>query len=286
MISIFGPNKLIDLHNHILPGIDDGAPGLEVSLAMARLAVADGIRVMACTPHATPGVYHNTREGILAAVAELQAHLDAEGIPLRLTFGADAHISPGLVEDLLFRRVPTLNDTRYFLLEPPHHVALPNFTEAVLRYLEVRYVPLITHPERLTWIPKHYSSLRRLVEAGTWVQVTAGSLTGQFGREARYWGTRMLDEGLVHVIASDAHSDKRRRPGLSEARAVAARYLGEAEADLLVSGRPAAVLEDAHPDEVPPVPYLIRAGAENRIERNYWRLRGAAMGVLGHVSYH
>ena len=250
---------------------------------MARLAVADGIRVMACTPHATPGVYHNSRDSILAQVSELRAALLDAGIPLELTFGADAHISPGLVEDLLYKRVPTLNDSRYFLLEPPHHVALPNFTEAVLRYLEVLYVPLITHPERLTWIHKHYRSLRTLVEAGVWLQVTAGSLTGQFGREAQYWGTRMLDEGLVHVIASDAHSDKRRRPGLSEARAIAARYLGEEEAGLLVLGRPAAILADKHPNEVSAVPYLKRRGPNRSI---YWHLRDAVKGVLGHVSYH
>ncbi|HQC73838.1 MAG TPA: capsular biosynthesis protein, partial [Candidatus Competibacteraceae bacterium] len=100
---------MIDLHCHLLPGIDDGAPNLDTSLAMARIAVADGITVTACTPHIYPGMYQNTGPAIRQAVSELQAHLDEAGVSLRLTYGADTHIAPDLVAGLRDGRVPSLH---------------------------------------------------------------------------------------------------------------------------------------------------------------------------------
>ncbi|MDS4069917.1 MAG: CpsB/CapC family capsule biosynthesis tyrosine phosphatase, partial [Candidatus Competibacter sp.] len=122
---------MIDLHCHLLPGIDDGAPDLAISLAMARIAAADGIEVVACTPHIYPGLYENNGPAIRRAVSELQAHLDEAAIPLRLTYGADTHIAPDLVAGLREGRVPSLHGSRYFLLEPPHHVAPPRLEETV-----------------------------------------------------------------------------------------------------------------------------------------------------------
>ena len=120
---------MIDLHCHLLPGIDDGAPDLATALAMARIAAGDGITVTACTPHLYPGMYENDGPAIRRAVAELQTRLEEAGIPLRLTLGADTHITPDLVTDLRSGRVPSLHDSRYFLLEPPHHVAPPRLEE-------------------------------------------------------------------------------------------------------------------------------------------------------------
>ena len=109
---------MIDLHSHILPGIDDGSRHLEMSLEMARIAVGDGIRTMACTPHIYPGLYMNDSAGIQAARDALQAQLDAHGIALQLTTGADVHLVPGLLGGLRAGTIPTLHGTRYLLLEP------------------------------------------------------------------------------------------------------------------------------------------------------------------------
>ena len=95
--------------------------------------------------------------------------------------------------------IPTLHGSRYFLLESPHHVAPPQFAESVFTLQVVGYVPIITHPERLTWISHHYETFCSLTRSSVWLQVTAGSLTGRFGKAARYWGERLLDEGLVHT---------------------------------------------------------------------------------------
>jgi protein-tyrosine phosphatase len=244
---------VIDLHSHILPGIDDGSKSLEMSLEMARIAVADGIRTMACTPHIYPGMYMNDGAGILAARDELQARLNEHGIPLQLTIGADVHLVPGLVEGLKSRRVPTLHGSRYLLLEPPHHVAPPRFADHVFELVAAGYVPVITHPERLTWIEAHYPVFAELTRQGCWMQVTAAALTGVFGPRARYWGERMLGEGLVHILASDAHSNGRRVPVLSEGLAVAEKLVGAEEARRMVLDRPQAILRNLPPSQTAPL---------------------------------
>ena len=245
---------MIDLHCHMLPGIDDGAPDLETSLSMALMAVADGIATTACTPHIYPGVYENTGDGIRGGVVRLQAALDEAGIALRLTSGADAHLAPELPAKLRSGNVPTLGGTRYFLLEPPHHVAPPRFEEFVFNLIAAGYVPLITHPERLTWIGDHYDTFCALVAQGAWMQVTSGSLTGRFGDEPRYWGERMLDEGQAHVLATDSHGVKRRPPLLAEGRQAAEKWVGAEEAWHLVHTRPAGILENLAPSTMPPLP--------------------------------
>jgi len=245
---------MIDLHSHILPGIDDGSKSLEMSLDMARIAVKDGIRVMACTPHIYPGLYMNDAAGISAARDALQAALDQHGIALQLTTGADVHLVPGLLEGLRSGRVPSLNATRYVLLEPSHHSAPPRFAESVFQLVAAGYVPVITHPERLTWIEDHFQIFVDLTRQGAWMQVTASALTGTFGPRARYWGERFVGEGLTHILATDAHSSGRRVPVLSEGLAVAERLLGPQEAQQLVEGRPAAVMTNTPPIEVAPLP--------------------------------
>lgn len=257
---------MIDLHSHLLPGIDDGAPDMDISLKMARIAVDDGIAVMACTPHIYPGMFENNGPDIKRRVAELQAQLNEAGIALKLTWGADAHVAPDLMEKLKSGAAPSLNDTRYFLLEPPHHVAPPKFAEFAFGFLAAGYVPVITHPERLSWIEGHYATFCDLCDKGVWMQVTAGSLTGRFGQAARYWGERMLDEGRVHILATDAHSPDRRPPLLAEGREAAIKWVGREQARHLVVTRPLGILENRTPSELPPIPRA-EVGAKRK---NIW----------------
>lgn len=224
---------------------------MDVALDMARVAVANGTTTIACTPHILPGVYHNTGPQIVAAVAVLQKELHRSQIPLRLVSGADVHLVPDLVAGLRNRMLPTLNASRYFLLEPPHHVAPPRLEHLTFSVLTSGFVPILTHPERLSWIEKNYDLLRSLSRAGVWMQLTAGSITGRFGRRPRYWAERMLSEGMVHLIATDAHDLRARPPVLSEARDIVARLLGEQEAIHQVQTRPEGVLNDVHPSTLP-----------------------------------
>lgn len=225
-----------------------------MSLDMARIAVADGIRIMACTPHIYPGVYRNDKAGITAARDALQQALDENGIALQLTTGADVHLVPGVLDGLRDGSIPSLHNTRYVLLEPSHHVAPPRFAESVFQLVTSGYVPVITHPERLTWIKDHFPMMAELTRQGAWLQVTAGALTGMFGPAPKYWAERFVGEGLTHVLATDAHSSTRRVPVLSAGLAVAQKLLGAEQAQLLVTGRPAALLSNVPPSQVAPLP--------------------------------
>ena len=241
---------MIDLHCHMLPGIDDGARDLSVSLDMARMAVADGISVTACTPHILAGLYENTGAQIRQHVAQLQDALDQEGIPLQLVTGADVHMVPDLAAGLQAGRLLSLNDTRYVLVEPPHHVAPVRLEDFFFNLLVAGYVPVLTHPERLSWIEVQYPAVRRMAQAGVWMQITAGSLAGNFGRTALKWANRMLDEGCVHILATDAHDPKARTPILSKGRDLAAKRVGAEEAHRLVEIRPLAILRNDLPSSV------------------------------------
>jgi protein-tyrosine phosphatase len=242
---------MIDLHCHMLPGIDDGATDVAVSLEMARLAVADGVTVTACTPHIYPGLYDNNAQGIKQGVLSLRQSFVDAGIPLKLTYGADAHIGPDLLDGLKTGRVPTLNGGRYFLLEPTHHVHPPRFKETVFDIIVAGYVPVVTHPERLTWIDdKHYETFHELVQQGAWMQVTSGALVGKFGKKARYWAEKFVGDGITHIIASDGHTTGRRAPTMSEGRDVVSKLVGAEEAAACTEGRPRAILLNAPPTSV------------------------------------
>jgi protein-tyrosine phosphatase len=242
---------LIDLHSHILPGIDDGAANLDTSLSMARAFVADGVGVLACTPHILPGLYHNSGPQIREAVAALQAALDENGIALRLVTGADNHIVPDFVARLAQGHLLTLAESSYVLVEPPHHVAPARLEDLFFNIQVAGYIPILTHPERLTWIQTNYAMMQRLARSGVWMQVTSGSLAGAFGRDAQYWAEKMLDEGIVHILATDAHDLRRRPPDLARGRDLAARRVGPAEAMHLVATRPAGILANTPPTQLP-----------------------------------
>lgn len=233
---------MIDLHSHILPGIDDGASDVEQSLEMARIAVDDGIRHIVCTPHVMPGVYDNDQRTIGQAVVQLRQDLEQADIALNIYVGADVHIAPDLPEKLRTGQIPTLNRSRYFLFEPPHHILPPKIEELAARLINAGLVPILTHPERLTWINSHYGVVERLNDLGCLIQLTADSIVGSFGRTALYYSEKLLDDGRVDIVASDAHGVSSRRPNISQARAAVAKRLGEEEAGKMVLVRPAMIL--------------------------------------------
>lgn len=236
---------MIDLHCHLLPGIDDGASDGNVSVAMARLAVADGIHTTFCTPHIYPGLYENKGPDIARRVADLRQVLVANGINLQLEIGADAHLVPDFLAGLRSGRIPTLAGSRYLLLEPSHHVRPPRFVESVFELIGAGYTPIITHPERLTWVSDHMNEFLDLARSGAWLQVTGGALIGNFGDRVRRISEKLVGDGWVDVLASDGHTIGMRSPVLSRARARAAQLIGQSEADAMVLARPAAVLSNS-----------------------------------------
>lgn len=245
---------MIDLHSHILPGVDDGAHDLAASLNMARMAVADGIKVMACTPHFMPGMYDNESNDIRQRVASLQKSLDEAHINLSLVVGCDAHIRPDFLKCLRDGEILRLNDSRYVLFEPPHNVVPKRLEDLLFNIIVAGFVPVLTHPERLKWIEQQFPLMESLVKAGVWMQITAGSLTGRFGPRPKYWANRMLASGMVRILASDAHNITSRPPIMSEAFSIAEAELGLDEARNLVLVRPADILDNEPAENSPPIP--------------------------------
>ncbi|MCH8924059.1 MAG: capsular biosynthesis protein [Planctomycetes bacterium] len=202
----------VDIHCHLIPGIDDGANCPAQALEMARMAAGDGITTVIATPHQLGNFAHNEGATIRDAVARLQQNLDENDVPLRVLAGADVRIEPEMVQKILAGEVLSLADRRrHVLLELPHELYLP--LEPVLDQLErVGMVGILSHPERNHGIMAETSLLPPLVDGGCLMQVTAGSLLGTFGPQSQRVAERMLERGLVHFIATDAHGPKSRRP--------------------------------------------------------------------------
>lgn len=150
-------------------------------------------------------------------------------------------------------------------------MAPPRLAETAFELLTAGYVPVITHPERLSWIEDRYGTFLELARQGVWLQVTAGSLTGRFGKAARYWGERLLDEGWVHILATDAHGVDRRPPLLAEGRRAAERWLGAEEASHLVMTRPQGILNNVEPERLPAPPALNVGAHSTGSSGSWWR---------------
>ncbi|MEM9657993.1 MAG: CpsB/CapC family capsule biosynthesis tyrosine phosphatase [Planctomycetota bacterium] len=211
------PARFVDIHCHLLPGIDDGAADLPAALAMAKLAVADGIETIVATPHQMGAYAHNEGGEIRRRTAEFQNVLHAAGVPLRVLPGADVRIEEGLAEGIINGDVLTLADAdRHVLLELPHQLYFP--LDGLLNQLaRRRIVGVLSHPERNGGLLDRPEIVAQLVEAGCLMQITAGSLSGTFGPRCRQFAEWMLERGMVHFVATDAHSPRRRRPILSRA---------------------------------------------------------------------
>jgi protein-tyrosine phosphatase len=235
---------LIDLHCHILHGVDDGPQSLEESLSMARAAVNDGIHSVVATPHTLNGIHLNRVEEVISKVATLQNILSENQIELKVYAGADVHLCPRLLERIESGDACTIgNRKKYLLLEFPPQVIPAAVRDEVLWLKLNGITPITTHSERNTVIQHNVDFLYELVSMGALIQVTAMSITGNFGGLVMQWTESLLRYRLVHMIASDAHSADRRPPILSHAVHAAAEILGSyEEAYSKVNDVPACIL--------------------------------------------
>ncbi len=235
---------MIDIHCHILHGIDDGPRSLGESIEMCRLAAADGTSTVVATPHYTPGRQGWATETVRGRIDELLSALRAEKIPLKVLQGADVFASPELPSHPGIRSFLSVNNSRYLLLEFPHTFVPPAWEAFLRSLLAAGVVPVITHPERNEWFIRHPEAVERAVRIGALVQITAMSLLGSFGSDVRACSIHLLKNDLAHVLASDGHSVDERPPVLSEAVKAAAALVGEERARDLVYGAPLAIIEN------------------------------------------
>jgi protein-tyrosine phosphatase len=226
---------VVDLHTHILPGFDDGARDLGEALAMACLAAEDGITCLLATPHWATGEYAPGKGEVLSAVDAINARLAEEEIPVKVLPGAEYRLEPDLPERFQKGGLLTLGGTgRYLLVEFPAAL-IPPFAERVLYALQLLgLVPVVAHPERSPALAGNPGFLRALVGRGVLTQVTAASITGEFGKEVRRLALTFLKEGLAHFVASDAHSPEGRAPVLSPALREVERRMGKGTVEYLL----------------------------------------------------
>jgi protein-tyrosine phosphatase len=250
--------SVIDLHCHLLPGIDDGPRSMDGALALARAQVAAGVSTVAATPHVSWDMPTDAA-AIDVGLADLRAALADEGIPLEVVRGAeiDVHQAEELNDEEL--SALALGGGRWLLLEAPLRPGVA-LERAALDLLDRGHRVLLAHPERSPLLQRDPALLRRLARAGALTQVTAGSLLGRFGRTVQRFTDELLELGLVHTIASDAHDAIRRPPGI--ANELAAAGLGDL-VPLLAHEVPAAILTG---DAIPHVP--------RRVRRRHGTLRG------------
>jgi protein-tyrosine phosphatase len=251
---------MVDIHGHLLPGIDDGAKTLEMSLAMARQAVSDGITVSMLTPHHLNGVYSNPAAEIRRRVGEFREALAEAGIALDVLPGAECHLVPELPEQLRDGLAMTVADRgRAVMVELPVHAIPIGATSIIESLLTMELTPVIVHPERNTELCRRPEKLAEWVEMGCLSQVTSRSCTGKFGDTAWRAARHMVTSGLVHFVASDAHRDRRRIPEMSPGRAMIAKWTGEEVARLLSEDFPRALVLGRDPD-IPRLEDALTAG--------------------------
>jgi protein-tyrosine phosphatase len=217
---------------------------MEESLSMARKAVEDGIHTIVATPHTLDGIYVNPFHEISSRGVSLQDVFSKNHINLRLCVGADVHLCPNLLERINSGDAGTINnDRRYILLEIPSQTIPPGIKDEIFALKVDGITPIITHPERHPRIQHDMDDLYEFVSMGALCQVTAMSITGDFGETVMECAEKMLRHRLVHVIASDAHSSDSRPPVLSPAVEAAAEIMGSyEEAERMVTEVPAAIL--------------------------------------------
>ena len=222
-----------------MPGLDDGPREQEEAVEMCRLASDDGIKKIVATPHVMEGVYENTGESISREVDKLQEELLRRGIEIQLLPGADIYLTPTLIAKENFL---TINGGKYIMVELSSTFIPDQIQEALFQFLARGLVPVISHPERNPQIEKSPHLLYEFIRQGALAQLTAASLRGRFGKRAAKLSRLFLTHRLVHLIATDAHSVKRRPPLLSQAVEVASHLIGIESARAMVTVIPESII--------------------------------------------
>lgn len=232
---------MIDLHCHLLPSIDDGPSSMDESIELARYAVDNGITHSIMTPHIHPGRWDNEALSIRSSMDSFKRALVDAGVSLKIGMSGEMRVSLEALQMVAAHQVPFLGKwgSNYVILLEMPHSHIPTGMDQMIQWLLQRNIrPLIAHPERNKDVLRRLDKIQPLVDLGCLFQVTAGSIAGRFGANARDRARQLLEMGVVTVLATDAHNIKRRPPALSEGRDAAALIIGHDAANRLVVDNP------------------------------------------------
>lgn len=228
---------MIDVHAHILANLDDGPSDIEESVNMCRMAAEDGISVIVATPHMFKDIYPVSRQDVIDRTDELNVILADRKIDLKILPGAEIAIIPDVVGRLIKGEILTIGDRgSHVFIELTDYFPEKEIGEMIAAILQENVIPVISHPERNVTIQKHLNLLEGFVEMGALSQVTAMSITGDFGYHVQKCVKEILKRGLSHFIATDSHSSTWRPPLLSAAVKKASRVIGREKAIEQVTG--------------------------------------------------
>lgn len=236
---------MIDLHCHILPGIDDGPSDVEGSLKMAECALKDGIHALVATPHSHNGLFYNSLAHVVTQVTQLKKLFDLKQVSIDIYPGAEVRIHRGMERFVKEGKIASINNTgRYILVEFPYNMMLPGTRDVLFQLSLCGITAVLAHPERNTALQRNPGILSDLVSMGCLVQLTAMSITGEMGRDAMEYSHFLLKQRQAHVIASDSHNAESRPPVLSHAVKAATLLLGDTQAAAaMVTENPRSILE-------------------------------------------
>ena len=238
--------RMIDLHCHLLPGLDDGSKNMAESLRLARFAIDNGITHAVMTPHITPGRYDNSLATITPVYTEFATELELHKLPLQISMAAEVRLDPIIIEMVESGSLPYLGEHdgyQVLLLEFPHDNIPPGSMDMVQWLIKRRIKPLVAHPERNRAVIRNINVLEPFIKSGCLLQITAGSLTGVFGQQPAKTVQQLLQRGWVSIMATDAHNLQTRPPELEAGRCMLAKIVGETESWQMVKERP---LQIAH----------------------------------------
>jgi protein-tyrosine phosphatase len=245
---------MVDIHHHLLPGLDDGATDLETSVAMARMAWEDGITHVVATPHASNSWTYEP-EAVAGRLSTLREALAQEQLGLTLASGCDFHLSYDNIKDAVAHpRRYTVNAGQYLLVELPDVGLSPQLGEIFFELRVAGMVPILTHPERNPTLQRDMKRMEQWMRDGLLLQVTTSSVLGQMGKPAEQMAHKLLADRWVSFLATDAHNLDRRAPKMREACTLVAKRYGTEYAALLCRENPLAVFEGrALPDQPEPL---------------------------------
>ena len=232
---------MVDIHHHLLWGLDDGSKDIETSIAMVKASAADGVTHIVCTPHAN-GTYDFNPDVNAAKLAELREHLESEGVTMNIGLGCDFHLSyDNILEAKENPAKFSVNGLGYLMVELPDYGVPRGLTETFYELQLAGLTPILTHPERNPTIQNDLPRLAEWMRGGVLLQVTGDSVTGRMGKTAQRIAHELLAKRWAHFLATDAHNLTSRPPRLSEAHEFVSSKYGEAYAESLVTTNPLAV---------------------------------------------